>query len=212
MCFKSGGLLPTKAKDIENMNEPQLKQEIKKAQRKLNKANSEYQQYSKVSAQEQALRETFPLGTGGLSRIQSEKYSGKLAERALERGKKLEQAINNRKDAENRIKMLNSALKDVKGTDKTQKQIKDEQKKEQIKNNLNNAKWKSEKVTSDTYFGEQTRQTYKWNGYTITKIDKGYYTLKHNNKEFGGFWKTLTEAKSFAISRENGRSSAKGMK
>ena len=114
---------PTKAKFVENMNEAQIDIEISKAQQALTKAKADRAKYGGLSAEESALREAFPLGTGGLNRRSANRTAARLSESALSRGKKLESAIKAQTEAERKLKELQTAKKRVKGTGKTLKEL-----------------------------------------------------------------------------------------
>lgn len=114
---------PTKAKFVENMNEAQIDIEISKAQQALTKAKADRAKYGGLSAEESALREAFPLGTGGLNRRSANRTAARLSESALSRGLKLESAIKAQTEAERKLKELQTAKKRVKGTGKTLKEL-----------------------------------------------------------------------------------------
>jgi len=118
------GQTPTKARDIENMNEAQLNIEIGKAKRSLASATRQRAAASaSASASNADMREAFPLGTAGLSRSAANKISGRLSEQSVSIGGKLSAAMEKQQSAEKRIQLLQSAKDRVKGTGKTLKEL-----------------------------------------------------------------------------------------
>ena len=121
---KGGRPAATHARAIENMNETQLAREISSAQKKIDSAQNKINQITgKASAQDAAMREAFPLGAGGLSSSQAQKYAGRLSENAAKQGRELTKAVNARDSAQKRLDTLKNAQKRVKGTGKTLKEV-----------------------------------------------------------------------------------------
>lgn len=117
------GQKPTNARFVENMNAAQLDIEIDKTKRKLAAAAKQREAVSSSAASDAALREAFPLGTGGFSRAQANKMAGSLAEKSASDGRKLSSAIDNQRTAEKRLDILQNARKQVGNSGKTVKQM-----------------------------------------------------------------------------------------
>lgn len=121
---KGGRPGATHARAIENMNEAQLTREIAKAQRTIDRNQAKIDSIGNAfNAQTANMREQYPLGAGGLSRSQAQKYTGKLSAQAAKQGREMTAAINNRDAAQKRLSSLQKAQKQVKGTGKTVAQL-----------------------------------------------------------------------------------------
>lgn len=118
---------PTNARDIGNMNEAQIDREIAKQQRIIASAQNSRAKYSSQTAEERALQEQYPLGSGGLSRSAAERLSGRLGDQALNRGRNLEQAIQRQNTAENRLEQLRDAKNEIHNTGMTRNEMREAQ-------------------------------------------------------------------------------------
>ena len=178
----SGGGVLTNARNIENMNEAQLNRELGIAKRKLKKAQDDRRRYGGETSEDAAMREAFPLGAGGMSRAEAQRYAGQKSEQSLERSKKLSDAIEREAQQERRIDALEKAKRDVAGTGKTQKDLATERK----KTAAGELKWKTTKSGNKT--------TYSADGITITHVGGGMYHFIAPNGNRYSFAK-LSDAK-----------------
>ena len=188
---KSGRPAATNARAIENMNETQLAREISKTQntidREQNKINSIVGQ---SQAEDFAMRGAFPLGAGGMSTAQANKYVGKLSEQSAKRGRELSKAIDNRDSAQKRLNNLKNAQKKVKGTGKTLSQLQSESKPKPT----GNMKWKTVQKSERTSTGFKPRiirsGAYEIRGNSILNVFKDGVQI--------GRASSLSEAKAIA--------------
>ena len=168
----SGGKA-TNAVAIENMNEAQIDKEIKKAERVIQAAQNTIDRNIRGNATDEALREAFPLGAGGLSRKEAERLTGESTERAVKQAKIVSEAIDKRDTAKSRLERLKSVKKEIHGTGKTLKEKTDSEIK---KASQSDRKW------SVVQKGGRTN-----NGYTPRIIKSGDYEIRGSNGFFRVF-------------------------
>ena len=144
----SGGgnnLKPTKARDIENMNEAQLDKEIKDAKANISRVEKIMSKNNIINtADAKAMQKAFPLGVGGDGwSAERTKARNKGLERDAVKAKAYTEAYTKKETFETRLKNLEKAKKKVAGTGKTSKQIREENQTRAIKNTVKTLKWKT---------------------------------------------------------------------
>lgn len=194
-----GAQKATNARDIANMNEAQIKKEIKKAESQLASVQSRIKNATRESGEERALREAFPLGPGGLSRTEAQRQAGRLAERALSRSKRIEADIERRDSLKIRLDLLNRAKNDIAGTGKTQKILNDERKAREIKSVGSSMKWSTTNKGGYSN-GGYTPKTIQSGDFKITG-SSGRYTVFEKGQRIASASK-LSEAKAIAERRK----------
>lgn len=190
---------PTKALQVENMNEAQIDLETRKAQRALSRVEAQIGKLSGASQEERDLRDAFPLGTGGLSGAAAQRQAGKLAERARVNAGKLSDAINKRESLQRQLDRLQSAKKDVAGTGKTQSQIREERKAAEIKNTAATLKWKTASKGGWVNGGYASKVIQAGN-YEIHGSSSFYRVYVGHGRDAKQIWQSskLSEAKAYA--------------
>lgn len=196
----SGAQAPTNARQIENMNEAQISRELAKERRRLASAQRARQQAGAGTTEEDALRQAFPLGTGGLNRTQAQERAGRMATQAVDRGKRLEAAIKRQNDAESRIKKLEAAQREIRGTGKTQAQLAEERRAAQIKAAGSSMKWTTTNAGGFSN-GGYTPKTIRSGAFEI-RGSSGRFTVYENGNRIGTVSK-LAEAKAIAERRRS---------
>ena len=94
------------------------------------------------SSMSDAMREAFPLGTGGLERSAAERLAGRLAEQQASKGRQLTNIINEQEGLLKRRQSMERARNEVKGTGKTQSELRAEKAAQQAAQ-ASNRKWKT---------------------------------------------------------------------
>lgn len=190
---------PTKATQVENMNEAQIDIETRKAQRALSRVEAQISKLNGVGQEERDLRDAFPLGTGGLSGAAAQRQAGKLAERARVNAGKLSDAIDRRDSLNRQLDRLQRAKKDVAGTGKTQRQIRDERKAAEVRNTAATMKWKT---TSKGGFvnGGYMSKVIEAGNYEIHGSSGFYRVYVGHGRDAKQIWQSskLSEAKAYA--------------
>lgn len=128
--------IPTKAKFIDKMNEAQLDIEIAKQEsiiKSANRAMGNTPKSENIGA--------IPLGQ--LTRGKTQAQKDKIIERSTSQAKKYTDAYEKKKSAERTLKNLQKAKKEVTGTGKTQKELKEEQKKKMQSSTQQTLKWQT---------------------------------------------------------------------
>lgn len=195
----SGKQTPTKATQVENMNEAQIDIETRKAQQALKRTEARIEKLRGVSQEERDLRDAFPLGTGGLSGAAAQRQAGRLAERARINAGKLSEAVNKRESLTKQLDRLQKAKKDVAGTDKTQSQIREERKAAEIKNTAATLKWKTTSKGGWTNGGYASKVIQAGN-YEIHGSSGFYRVYVGHGRDAKQIWQSskLSEAKAYA--------------
>lgn len=136
---------PTKARDIENMNEAQLDKEIKDAKSNISRAEKIMSKNDITdTADAKAMQNAFPLGVGGDGwSAERRKARNKGIERDAVKAKAYTEAYTQKKASETRLKNLEDAKKQVAGTGKTLKQIRKEKQAQAVKNTTKTLTWKT---------------------------------------------------------------------
>lgn len=136
---------PTKARDIENMNEAQLDKEIKDARANISRAEKIMSKNNITNnAAAKAMQDAFPLGVGGDGwSAERVKARNKGLERDVVKAKAYTEAYTQKEASETRLKNLENAKKQVAGTGKTLKQIREEKQAQAIKNTAKTLTWKT---------------------------------------------------------------------
>lgn len=136
---------PTKARDIENMNEAQLDKEIKDARANISRAEKIMGKNNITNtADAKAMQDAFPLGVGGDGwSAERTKARNKGLERDVVKAKAYTEAYTQKETSETRLKNLENAKKQVAGTGKTLKQIREEKQTQAIKNTAKTLTWKT---------------------------------------------------------------------
>lgn len=168
---------PTKAVQVENMNEAQIDLETRKAQRALSRVEAQIDKLRGGSQEERDMRDAFPLGTGGLNRAAAQKKAGQFAERARINAGKLSDALDKRDSLQRQLDRLEKAKQEVAGTGKTQKQVRDEKKAAEVKNTAQTMKWKT------TSKGGWVTDSNGTRGYAPKVIQAGSYEI-HGSSGF----------------------------
>lgn len=196
-----GKQTPTNARDIENMNEAQLNQEIQNAKAAISRAEKVMGENDIANtAEARAMREAFPGGVGGdgwsKERI---KARNKGLERDAVKAKRFTDAYSQKEAVETRLKNLENAKKQVAGTGKTVQEIKAEAVKKVVSSTPNTLKWKT------TQKGGWNNGGYKPKIISAGKFEihgsDGLYTIFENGKQIGRTDK-LSKAKAFVEKRK----------
>lgn len=183
----------TNAKFIENMNEVQIKAEIKNIKNKIIKLDNQIDKARTPTQYEQFMAENFPLGAGQTDKAGINRLS-KSNEKSLKNATQLKEALTEKETANKQLKLLEQAQKQVQGTGKTQKEIQAQQEKAAIKNLATTRKWtkiQDQKMTEGSY----TPRVIKSGDYKIQGSD-GLYTIYKNDTMLGRTDK-LAKAKAF---------------
>ena len=176
------------ARDVENMNEAQLDEEIAKTKSQIAKYDKAMGNNDITNtAQNKAMQEAFPLGAGGSGWSESAKRRKEASiESDTRKAASYTQAYDAKQAAEKRLKVLEDAKKRISGTGKTEKQIKKETIDKKAKSG--GLTWKSSK--------NGTQGIYDAGDYRITHNAGGSFILHVGEKTF--FYNSLKEAKAMA--------------
>ena len=177
------GSKATNARDINNMNEAQIDKEIKKAERQLHSAERQYEKNIGESANSKAMRDAFPLGSGGLTKSDAERFAANVSERELARSKRVVEAIQKREAAKKRIERLNAAKGKVKGTNKTVNQLEKEKAEQRSKSTQTTMKWSISQKSERTANGGLKPRIIKSGDYEIR--GNSILHVMHAGKEIG---------------------------
>ena len=193
----SGGasaIKATNAKFIENMNEIQIKAEIKNIKNKIIKLDNQIDKARTPTQYQQFMEENFPLGAGQTDKAGINRLS-KSNEKSLKNATQLKEALTEKETANKQLKLLEQAQKQVQGTGKTQKEIQAQQDKAAIKNLTPTRKWAKVQDQKMTEKGGYIPRVIKSGDYKIQGSD-GLYTIYKNDTMLGRTEK-LTKAKAF---------------
>lgn len=156
---------PTNAKAIENMNEAQLDNEIAKQQKIIASAD-------KVMGNTPKSENIGAIPLGQLTRGKTQAQKDKIIERSTNQAKKFTEAYDKKKMAETRLKNLEQAKKSVKGTGKTQKDLRNEKKKQAAKKS---GDWKSTRTKEGTTYSQGENTITKQKGSSLFWLNGKYY-------------------------------------
>lgn len=177
------GMKATNARDINNMNEAQIDKEIKKAERQLQSAKRQYEKNIGESASSQAMRGAFPLGAGGLTKGDAERYVSKVSKRELTRSKNVVEASQKMEDAQKRIERLQAAKTKIKGTNKTVSQLEKEKAEQRSKSTQTTMKWSTTQKSERTANGGLKPRIIKSGDYEIR--GSSILRVTYSGKEIG---------------------------
>lgn len=189
---KAGGSA-TNARNIENMNEAQLDNEIARTKSKIQSLESSMRQNLAQSGYSQAMQEAFPIGAGGdgwsrAGRARQEKERTSSLKKAAAFVKERDQ----KKSAEKRLSELQKAKKQVSSTGKTQSQLSKAAKTAAAKSS-DALKWKTTNKGGYTSDGGYASREISAGNYKI-RGSSGFFRVYDGSKQIGGAQK-LSDAK-----------------
>lgn len=184
----------TNAKFIENMNEIQIKAEIKNIKNKIIKLDNQIDKARTPTQYQQFMADNFPLGAGQTDKAGINRLS-KSNEKSLKNATQLKEALTEKETANKQLKLLEQAQKQIQGTGKTQKEIQTQQDKAAIKNLTPTRKWAKVQDQKMTEKGGYTPRVIKSGDYKIQGSD-GLYTIYKNDTMLGRTDK-LAKAKAY---------------
>ena len=155
----------TNAKAIENMNEAQLDNEIAKQQKII--ANAD-----KVMGNTPKSENIGVIPLGQLTRGKTQAQKDKIIERSTNQAKKFTEAYDKKKMAETKLKNLQKAKKEISGTEKTQKDLRNEKKKQAAKKS---GDWKSTRTKEGTTYSQGENTITKQKGSSLFWLNGKYY-------------------------------------
>lgn len=187
--------IATRAKNLENMNEAQITQEIDKAQKYLEQSQRVMRENGTESQYFQAMQESFPLGAGGDGWSQSRiNQREREIERSVVKAKRFTDALEKAKNLQNSVERMQKVLSEIKGTGKTKSQLDAEKIKSLVKEN-SAMKWKTTQKAEFT--GSSYRPQIISSGDFRIEGSSGIYRVYRGEKLIGSVGK-LSVAKALA--------------
>lgn len=195
---RAGGTA-TNVRNVENMNEAQLDKEISKLQDKIQNLNASMSRNLEESGYSKAMRDAFPLSSGGAGWSTAGKTRQERERTAsLKKSKKYVDARTQKEAAAKKLSVLQKAKKQVSGTGKTQSELAAKAKNTAKKNALKSSdslKWKTTNKGGYTADGGYMSKEISAGSYKI-RGSSGFFRIYDGSKQIGGASK-LSDAKAF---------------
>lgn len=193
--YARAGEVATNARNIENMNEAQLDKEISRLQNKIQNLDSSMSRNLEESGYSKAMRDAFPLSSGGAGWSTAGKTRQERERTAsLKKAKNYVDARTQKESAAKKLSVLQKAKKHVSGTGKTQSQL-SKSAKAAVTKSGNALKWKTTNKGGYTADGGYMSKEISAGSYKI-RGSSGVFRIYDGSKQIGGASK-LSDAKAF---------------